>query len=113
MVYGKSSAPAFPNIAKVIRAVDGRSLKLVFADVSSRLHFIAPGESDFTVEDEQGFAPIRRAACVARDRVSLQLARPVSTGARVHSGWGANPTAHLRDAEQNTPVLAFHGVPVS
>lgn len=113
MVYGKRRTPMVPNVCGAVRGIDGRSVELTFADVPSRLQFIAPGEADFTVEDERGFAPNRGAMCIDRDRVRLDLERPVSAGARVHSGFGANPTAHLRDAEQNVPILAFYGVGIS
>lgn len=109
MVYGQYVEARYPDLTGAIRGIDERSIELVFAGVRSRLQFIAPGESDFTVEDEQGFAPIRSATCSGRDRVILKLGRSVSTSARVHSGFGANPTAHLRDAEANVPVLAFYG----
>ena len=113
IVYGRRAAPQFPDIARAVRAIDGRSIELVFANVPTRLQFIAPGERDFVVEDERGPAAIRDARCVDRDRVRLKLERPVSGRARVHGGYGANPPANLRDAEQNTPVLAFYGQPAN
>jgi sialate O-acetylesterase len=113
MVYGRRAAPQFPDIARAVRCIDGRSIELIFSDVPSRLQFIAPGERDFFVEDERGPVMIRDARCVARDRVLLRLERPVSERAQVHSGYGANPQANLRDAEQNTPILAFYGQPVT
>ena len=112
MVYGKAPSPLYPDVSEAVREIDGRSVELTFRGVSSRLQFIGPGETDFAVEDEAGFAAVRRARCVGRDRVRLDLERTVSTSARVHSAFGANPTAHLRDAEENTPILAFYGVPV-
>lgn len=112
LAYGKIPAPTYPDVTGATRGIDGRSVDLAFTHVSSRLQFIAPGESDFTVEDEQGFALIRRATCIDRDRVRLELEKAVSENARVHSAFGANPAANLRDAEQNTPILAFYGVPV-
>ena len=56
MVYGKMPLPMYPDVTAAVRGIDGRSVELTFADVASRLQFIAPGESDFAVEDEQGFA---------------------------------------------------------
>ena len=112
MVYGKTNPPMYPDIRQAIRGIDGRSIELRFTGVASRLDFIAPGESDFTIEDENGFARVRRATCVAADRVLLDLERPVSPNARVHGGYGANPAANLRDAEENVPILAFHDFPV-
>lgn len=112
MVYGKIPPPMYPDVRDAVREIDGRSVELTFAAVASRLQFIAPGESDFTVEDEQGFASVRRATCIDRDRVRVELERAVSNNARIHSAFGANPTANLRDAEQNTPILAFYGLPV-
>jgi sialate O-acetylesterase len=112
MVYGRTPLARYPQVSQAIREIDGRSIELWFTDVASRLHFIAPGELDFTVEDQAGFATIRKAACIARDRVRLDLQRSVSIGATVHGGYGANPTANLRDAELNIPIVAFHGLPV-
>lgn len=113
MVYGKTNPPMFPDISQAIRGIDGRSIELRITGVANRLHFIAPGESDFTIEDENGFAPVRRAACIAADRLRLDLERAVSPNARIHGGYGANPAANLRDAEENTPIFGFYGVPVS
>lgn len=112
MVYGRRTPPMFPDISEAIRGIDGRSIELRFTGVASQLHFIAPGEADFTIEDEQRFTPIRRATCVDRDRIRLDLESPVSASARVHGAFGANPSANLRDAEQNTPILGFYGLPV-
>lgn len=111
MVYGRRPPPQFPDIDRAIRGIDGRTIELVFSNVPNRLQFIASGEGDFMVEDERGPAAIREARCVASDRVLLKLERAVSDRARVHGGFGANPPANLRDAEQNTPVLAFYGHP--
>jgi hypothetical protein len=112
MVYGRRPTPQFPDIARAVRGIDGRSIELAFSNVPNRLQFIAPGEQDFVVEDERGAAAIREARCVATDRVLLRLERPVSQRARVHGGYGANPPANLRDAEENTPVLAFYGMTI-
>lgn len=109
VVYGRRAAPQFPDISHAARGIDGRSVELTFSDVPSRLIFIAPGEQDFVVEDERGRAEIREARCIARDRVLLKLERAASEGALVHGGYGANPPANLRDAEQNTPILGFYG----
>jgi hypothetical protein len=46
-----------------------------------------------------------------RDRVRLGLERPVAGEVRVHGGYGANPPCHVRDAEENVPVLEFYRVP--
>lgn len=112
VVYGRGSAPQFPDISRATRGIDGRTVELHFSDVPSRLQFIAPGKHDFVVEDERGPAAIREARCVAPDRVLLKLERAVSERALVHGGYGANPPANLRDAEQNTPVLGFYGQPM-
>jgi sialate O-acetylesterase len=112
MVYGRRTPPMFPDILEAIRGIDGCSIELRFTGVASRLHFIAPGESDFVVDDETGFAQVRRARCAARDRVRLDLERPVSANTRIHGGDGANPSTTLRDAEENVPVLGFHAFAV-
>jgi hypothetical protein len=113
IVYGRRAAPRFPDISRAARGIDGRLVELTFSDVPSRLQFVAPGEQDFVIEDERGTAAIREARCVARDRVLLKLDRAVSERALVHVGYGANPPANLRDAEQNTPVLGFYGQPLA
>ena len=112
MVYGKLPPPRYPDIESASRGIDGRSVELTFTGVASRLDFIAPGESDFAIEDEKGLAPIRRATVIDRNRVRLELERAVSENARVHSAFGANPTANLRDVEHSTPILAFYGLPL-
>lgn len=113
IAYGKLPPPMYLDVASAIRAVDGQSVELTFTGIASLLHFIAPGETDFAVEDEQGLVPIRRATCIARDRLRLELERTVSDNARIHSAYGANPTVNLRDADQNTPPLGFYGLPLS
>ena len=110
MVGGKRRMPQIPDVVEAVLAIDSRSIDLRFAAVSSRLQFLAPGETDFAVEDEKGFAIVQRAECVAPDRVRLDLDRAVSANARIHGGFGANPTASLRDVEENTPALAFYGL---
>ena len=112
MVYQHAAASEYPDVIEAIRGIDGRSIELCFKNVVSRLAFIAPGETDFTVEDGGGFVPVRKAECVARDRVRLSLASHVSTAARVHSAYGANPAAFLCDIEPNVAILAFYGLPV-
>jgi sialate O-acetylesterase len=112
MVYQRAAASEYPDVIEAIRGIDGRSIELRFKHVASRLAFIAPGEADFMIEDAGGFVPVRKAECVARDRVRLSLATPVSTAARIHSAYGANPAAFLRDIEPNVPILAFYGLAV-
>lgn len=112
MVYRRRPVPQYPNVSDAALGIDGRSIELTFDGVCGRLQFIADGASDFTVEDDSGCVPIRSAECTARDRVLLRLGRPTAGAARVHSAFGANPAANLRDIEANVPILAFYGVSV-
>jgi sialate O-acetylesterase len=110
MVYGRGGDARAPEIERVLLSPDRAAVELIFAHVPNRLAFLGPGERDFVVEDAEGFVPIRTAATPARDRVRLELERPAVGEVRVHGGYGANPPCHLRDAEENLPVLGFHGV---
>ena len=112
MVGGKRPMPPIPDVVEAVLAIDSRSVELRFVAVASRLQFLAPGETDFAVEDEKGFAIVQRAQCIAPDRVRLELDRAVSANVKIHGGFGANPTASLRDFETNVPFLAFYGLPV-
>jgi hypothetical protein len=112
MVYRKTEASSAPDVLQAVRGIDGRSIELTFSNVATRLQFIAPGEDDFALEDENGSIEVRKVECIAHDRVRLSLARPASPSARVHSALGANPHANLRDVERNMPILAFYGMRV-
>lgn len=112
MVYRKDPPPSFPDVIEAVRGLDGRTIELTFGGVAGRLVWIAPGERDFVVEEGEGKVAVRKAECVARDRVRLTLERPVSVAARVHGAFGADPPANLRDAEQNVPILGFYGLPL-
>ena len=66
----------------------------------------------FVVEEPDPRVAIRKAECIARDRVGLTLERPLSGGAWARGAFGANPPANLRDGEQNVPMLGFYGLPL-
>jgi hypothetical protein len=110
LVYGRGGDARAPEIESALLSPDRAAVDLVFAHVPNRLAFLGPGEHDFVVEDFEGFVPVRTAATPARDRVRLELERPAVGEVRVHGGYGANPPCHLRDAEENMPVLGFYGV---
>ena len=113
LAYGRGGEARAPEVAHAILSTDHAAVDLSFAHVPNRLAFLGPGEQDFTVEDAEGFIPIRTATTPARDRVRLELERPAAGEVRVHGGYGANPPCHLRDAEENVPVLAFYGFPAA
>ena len=89
LVYRKAPRLSFPDIVEAVRGLDGRTIELTFAGVTSRLIWIAPDERDFVVEEGHAQIAIRKAECFARDRVRLTLERPVSGAARVHGAFGA------------------------
>ncbi len=111
LAYGRTGLSSAPEIAAAALVADRSAIELTFARVSHRLAFLGPGEHDFTVEDADGFVPIRAATTPARDRVRLELERPAEGEVWVHGAYGANPASQLRDAEENTPMLGFYRVP--
>jgi hypothetical protein len=113
LVCGRGGDARAPEIESAVLSPDRAAVDLTFAPVPNRLAFLGPGEDDFVVEDAEGFIPVRAATTPARDRVRLELERPAAGEARVHGGYGANPPCHLRDAEENVPVLGFYGLPVA
>jgi sialate O-acetylesterase len=112
LVYRRGGDGRAPEIENAVLSPDRAAVDLIFAPVPNRLAFLGPGEKEFVVEDADGFIPIRTAATPARDRVRLELERPAIGQVRVHGGYGANPPCHLRDAEENVPVLGFYGFSV-
>jgi hypothetical protein len=110
LVYGRGGSARAPEIERAVLSADRSAVDLIFAHVPNRLAFLGPGEQDFVVEDTEGSVTVRTAATPARDRVRLELERPAVGEVRVHGGYGANPPSHLRDAEENTPVLGFYGL---
>jgi hypothetical protein len=110
LVYGRDGYARAPEIVSGVLSPDRGSVDLIFAHVPNRLAFLGPGEHDFVVEDAEGVVPVHAAATPAANRVRLELERPAVGEIRVHGGYGANPPCHLRDAEENTPVLGFYGI---
>jgi hypothetical protein len=113
LVYGRGGDPRAPEIVSAVLSPGRDALDLLFAHVPHRLAFLGPGEHDFVVEDREGSVPIRTATTPGRDRVRLELERAAVGEIRVHGGYGANPPCHLRDGEENTPVLAFYDLPAT
>jgi hypothetical protein len=113
LVHGRGGDARAPEIVGAVLSPDGGTVDLSVAHVPNRLAFLGPGEHDFTVEDAGGVVTVRAATTPTRDRVRLELERPAAGEVRVHGGYGANPSCHLRDAEENTPVLGFYGLPVT
>jgi sialate O-acetylesterase len=113
LVYGRGGDARAPEIKSAVLSPDRAAVDLIFAPVPNRLAFLGPGEHDFVVEDAEGFVTIRSATTPVRDRVRLELERPAVGEVRVHGGYGANPPCHLRDAEENVPVLGFYDLPVA
>jgi len=101
-----------PDVTGAMLTPERTAIELAFTHVANRLMFLGPGEGDFVVEDADGVVPILAATCKARDRVRLELGRLPRGEVYVHGAFGANPPANLRDAEENTPMLGFYGLPV-
>lgn len=114
IAYGKAAGVwKSPDVAGAYLSDDRKAVELSFTNVANRLSFLGPGESDFVVEDIEGFVPVQTASCPARDRVKLDLERPAAGQVSVHGAFGANPPSNLQDAEENTPILGFYGLAVT
>jgi hypothetical protein len=112
MVYGRDL------LWQAAEVRDGRMtgenvIELTFDHVKNRLAFLGPGEEDFTVEDDDGFIPVKTASTPERALVRLELARTAVGTARVHGAFGSYPACNLRDAETNEPILGFYNLIVN
>lgn len=110
-VYGRDIQWRAADISRAIQ-VEPSTIDLVFQHVHNRLAFLGPGENDFTVEDADGVVPVATATTPNRNTVRLELGRATTGAVHVHGAFGAFPTAMLRDAETNQPILGFYNVPV-
>jgi hypothetical protein len=110
MVHGKPDNWRAPEVRSASLDASRQSIELAFDHVFNRLLFLGAGQNDFTVEDDQGMVEIRQATIPARDGLRLELARATVGRTQVHGAFGMYPSAMLRDAEENTPMLGFYGL---
>ena len=89
----------------------GRTIKLQFDGVTSRLIFVGMGRDEFAVEDAGGQVEVSEAVCDGA-AVLLKLSRPLRGRARVHGAYGIDPAWTLVDYVTSSPALAFHGLKV-
>ncbi|PTY01022.1 hypothetical protein DB346_15580 [Verrucomicrobia bacterium LW23] len=111
-VYGLPVSMPVPDVREAVFDKDRRHIFLTYNNVPTHLVLIGSGEADFRVEDSEGVVPIKNVVAKVPDTVRIELGRTPSGATVVHGAWGANPPAHLRDAEANIPALGFYGLPV-
>ncbi len=103
LVYGKK-APRELRPGKITLAKDGKTVRITYRNVRGALK-PATGIRGFRVQDAVGdLVPIATTR-TARNAVTLQLARPLHTGAILTYGHGLNPTANLEDTLLAAPVF--------
>ncbi|MBN2584438.1 MAG: hypothetical protein JXL80_15360 [Planctomycetes bacterium] len=110
--YGRDIAWRAPNVRSATAGDDGKSITLIFDDVTSQLVFIGKGRDEFVVEDAAGRAEVAEARCDGA-RVVLRLSRSLEGEAQVHGAYGIDPAWTLCDYATNLPALAFYGLPVA
>jgi len=112
-VYGRSALHEFASVSGARLTDDRLGVEVQFRGVSGGWTTVGPVE-DFSLEDEQGWVPVRRVDLGDAGDVTLHLERAVSGEATLHGGFGANPEVNLRDGNRQ-PFVAFsvrlpHGV---
>ncbi len=111
-VYGREIPWRAPEPRRAIGENGGRTIRIEFDGVTSRLILLGRGLEDFRVRDEAGTAQIASATAEG-DTVQLDLSRAIEGRATVDGAYGVNPEWTLRDYETNMPALAFHAFPVA
>jgi len=112
-VYGRPALHEFAGISRARLTDDRRGVDLQFTGVSGGWTTVGP-VADFSLEDEQGWVPVRRVELGDAGDVTLHLIRAVGGEATLHGGYGANPEVNLRDGNRQ-PFVAFsvrlpHGI---
>jgi len=97
-----------PDVVAATFKPDRKTIELTFQNVPTRLNNIGPVEPDFVVEDETGPVKITRATIPSRDVVRIELDTEPTGTTKVHGNYGTHPSAHIRDAEENLPMLGFY-----
>jgi sialate O-acetylesterase len=110
--YGRPVDWQAPEIQSARRLDDGCMVELTFAPVRSRIDTIDPTTHGFRVEDGAGDVAVEKVVYPGNATAQLVLNRALQGPARVHGGYGANPTTVPMDMERFIPMLGFHGVAV-
>ncbi len=110
LAYGRAITWQAPDVREAFLSNGRKTIELSFDNVVGHLAFVGPGEGDFVVEDTEGFIPVQAVSCSACDRVQLELERPTVGQTLVHGAFGTNPPSHIRDVEENMPILGFYGL---
>jgi hypothetical protein len=101
-----------PDLKSAEKAADGKSVELVFDNVTSRMDCIDPTANCFRVEDTDGVVPIDKVVYPQNNNVRLFLTRPLKGKTVVHGGYGFNPPTAPMDVERFMPMLGFWGVEI-
>jgi hypothetical protein len=113
MVHGRAVSYIAPDLLSATRENDGDSVRLRFANVTSRMDSIDQTANGFVVEDVLGQVPIPSVAYPGDETIVLTLARPLAEGAVVHGAYGFNPLTAPVDMDRVMPMLGFYGVSIA
>lgn len=113
-IYGSALRFGFPNILSAEK-IGSDQLRLTFANVYDRLFCFDVDwrELPFTVEDEEGFVPLKHCE-MKKNTVIIGTDRKLVGKCRVHGAWEQNPKFLVPvDFETHLPMLSFYGVDVA
>ncbi len=111
LVHGRPGEYRAPDLESASR-IDGQTIELRFAPVTSRMDSIDLTRHCFRVEDAAGEVPVAQVVFSQDERIQLKLHRPLSGQTQVHGGWGYDPGTAPADMERFLPMLGFYGVEV-
>jgi hypothetical protein len=110
--YGRAGSYLAPEVRAAVHEDAGRTVRLHFANVTSRIDSIDQTANGFVVEDARGNVAINSVAYPGDATITLALARPLGDDAVVHGAYGCNPPTAPVDMDRVLPMLGFFGVPV-
>ncbi|MFC4600108.1 sialate O-acetylesterase [Cohnella hongkongensis] len=115
-VYGRDvhfRAPEIAGASYVAADAGGPAVELKYDHVGGYLVSIGPNHPVFTVEDEDGRAPIEEWSISGRSGIRIRLARPLRGQAFVHGGFERNPAPYFPlDSLTYMPPLSFYQYPI-
>jgi len=110
-VYKKSVEFKAPDITRAVKSDDGKTVKLVFDNVTGRLWTADSNTRCFKVEDENGDVAINEIEYGDKE-IYLKLSRRLVGSAVAHGAYGANPSKVPVDIDRMMPILAFYNVEI-